>query len=95
MRGHIIVEDRFLHLGIDHHLFVTASDGAEHEYRFEVRRIAPGADHPETIYEKTENLAAWLERAPTTSAGELLCEEITLIKAKIMDEEDEIHAHDP
>ena len=50
MRGHIIAEDRFLHQGIDHHLFVTQADGAEHEYRFEVRRVAPGADRAETVY---------------------------------------------
>lgn len=94
MRGHIIAEDRFLHQGIDHHLFVTQADGAENEYRFEVRRIAPGGDHPETVYEKTEDFSKWLEQDPDAAIGELLCEEMTLIKKKVFAEE-EIHAHDP
>ena len=94
MRGHIIAEDRFLHQGVDHHLFVTQADGAEHEYRFEVRRIAPGGDHPETIYEKTEDLSPWMEKDPNSDIGELLCEEMSLIKKEVFAEE-EIHAHDP
>ncbi len=92
MRGHIIAEDKFMHQGIDHHLFVTQADGAENEYRFEVRRIAPGADHPETIYEKTEDFSKWL--AKKNDIGELLCDELTLIKKEVFAEED-LHAHDP
>jgi hypothetical protein len=94
MRGHIIAEDKFMHQGIDHHLFITQADGAENEYRFEVRRIAPGGDHPETIYEKTEDLTRWVERDPKTDIGELLCDEITIIKKEIFVEED-LHANDP
>lgn len=92
MRGHIIAEDKFMHQGIDHHLFVTQSDGAEHEYRFEVRRIAPGADQAETIYEKTEDLSKWV--AKDNDIGELLCDELTLIKKEVFAEED-LHANDP
>ena len=91
MRGHIITEERFLHQNIDHHLFVTASDGAEHEYRFEVRRIAPGADHPETIYEKIEDLSAHAEQSPIE---QLIGNELLAIKNSVISEED-IHANDP
>lgn len=94
MRGHIIVEDRFLHQGIDHHLFVTASDGAEHEYRFEVRCIPPGKDEPESVFEKTEDLSAQLARCPNTTIDQLINAEVSAIKHTINIEE-EIHAHDP
>jgi hypothetical protein len=94
MRGHIIAEDRFLHQGVDHHLFVTQADGAEYEYRFEVRSIVPGNAHPETAYEKTVDLSVWLKKDPATNIGELLCDEITIIKKEVFAEE-EIHAHDP
>ena len=60
MRGHIIAEDRFLHQGIDHHMFVTGIDNTENEYRFEVRRILPGGDQPETEFEKTLDFSARL-----------------------------------
>jgi len=92
MRGHIITEDRFMHQGIDHRLFVTQADGAEHDYRFEVRRTAPGKDHPETIYEKTEDLTAALAKG--MDIGELLCSELSIIKNKVFNEED-LHTHDP
>lgn len=94
MRGHIIAEDRFMHQGIDHHLFVTQADGAEHEYRFEVRRVAPGADHAETVYERTEDLSSRLAGEPETAVGEALCAQLGLIKKEVFDEED-LHAHDP
>lgn len=94
MRGHIIAEDRFMHQGINHHLFVTQADGTENEYRFEVRRIAPGGDHAETIYEKTEDLSSWLKRDPAADIGKLLCDELTVIKEKVFAEED-LHANDP
>ncbi len=94
MRGHIVAEERFLHQGMEHHLFVSQGDGAEHEYRFEVRRIAPGSDHPETIYEKTEEFTTVLAKDPNTNIGELLCAELTLIKKKVFAEED-LHANDP
>ena len=94
MRGHIIAEDRFMHQGIDHHLFVTQADGADHEYRFEVRRVAPGADHAETIYEKTEDLSNRLSGEPETAVGEALCAELGLIKKEVFEVED-LHAHDP
>ncbi len=92
MRGHIIAEDKFMHQNIDHHLFVTQADGAENEYRFEVRRVAPGADHAETIYEKIEDFSKWVARK--NDIGELICDEITLIKNRIFAEED-LHANDP
>lgn len=94
MRGHIIAEDKFMHQGIDHHLFVTQADGAQNEYRFEVRRIAPGADHAETIYEKTEDLTPWMEQDPNAEIGQLLCNELGVIKKEVFAEED-LHAHDP
>jgi len=94
MRGHIIAEDQFLHQGIDHHLFVTQADGAEHEYRFEVRRTAPGGDHPETVYEKTEDLSRLLAQCPNTTIDQLINAELSAIKKTVNTEED-LHAHDP
>ncbi len=94
MRGHIIAETQFLHQGIDHHLFVTAIENAEHEYRFEVRRIAPGADHPETVFEKVVDLSAELAQCPNTTIDQLINAELSSIKHEVNIEED-IHAHDP
>ena len=94
MRGHIIVEDRFLYQGIDHHLFITVSDGAEHEYRFEVRRTLPGGDHSETVFEKTEDLSAQLAHCPNTTIDQLIDAERVAIRNAVTAEED-IHAHDP
>jgi hypothetical protein len=94
MRGHIIVEDRFFHQGIDHHVFVTGIEGVENEYRFEVRRVPPGSDQPETEFEKTINFSARLAQAPDTTIEQLITVELNAIKKAVNDEED-IHAHDP
>lgn len=94
MRGHIIAEERFLHQGIDHHLFVTSADGAEHEYRFEVRRIPPGGDHAESIFEKTEDLSTPLTQCPNTTIDQLINAELTAVKKAVIAEED-LHANDP
>jgi len=94
MRGHIIAEDRFLHQGIDHHLFVTGIDDAEHEYRFEVRRILPGTDQPETVFEKTEDLSIPLAQNTGASVDQLIDAELRAIKKSVTDEEI-IYANDP
>jgi hypothetical protein len=94
MRGHIIAEDQFLHQGIDHHLFVTASGGIEYEYRFEVRRTAPGCDQQETIFEKTENLSGLLSQCPNTTIDQLITAELQAIKMAVTSEEG-LHANDP
>jgi len=94
MRGHIIAEMQFLHQGIDHHAFVTAIENTEYEYRFEVRRIAPGGDRPETIYEKVIDLSHELSQCPNTTIDQLINAELSSIKQKVNAEED-IHAHDP
>ncbi len=94
MRGHIIAEKQFLHQGIDHHVFVTAIDNAEKEYRFEVRCIAPGGEHPETIYEKVINLSSALAQQPNSTIDQLIEAELTAIRHEVYAEED-IHAHDP
>jgi hypothetical protein len=94
MRGHIIAEDKFLHQGLEHHTFVTGIEHADHEYRFEVRRIPPGGDQPETIYEKTEDFSARLKTGSDAEIGELLCNELTVIKKEVFAEED-LHANDP
>jgi hypothetical protein len=94
MRGHIVEEDRFLHQGIDHHLFVTAADGTEREYRFEVRRIAPGGADTETIYEKIVDFSPQLTQTPSISIEQLIQAELQTIKEAVNAEED-IHAHDP
>lgn len=94
MRGHIIAEDRFLHQGIDHHLFVTTSDGAMHEFRFEIRRIQPGGTQPETIFEKTEDLSGQLAQCPNTTIDQLITAEMAAVKRAVFDDEDR-HVHDP
>ncbi|WP_372806299.1 hypothetical protein [Pontiella sp.] len=94
MRGHIIAEDQFLYQGIDHHLFVTASDRAEHEYRFEVRRNAPGDGQPETIFEKTEDLSELLSQCPNTTIDQLITAELQAIKVAVTTEEAD-RANDP
>ena len=94
MRGHIIAEEQFLHQGIDHHVFVTAIENAENEYRFEVRRISPGADHAETVYEKVIALSSALAKNSGASIDQLIREQLDLIKRAVSAEED-VHAHDP
>ena len=94
MRGHIIHEERFLHQGIDHHLFVTQADGAEHEYRFEVRQLVPGSDQHKTVFEKTEDFAPTLRKGALT-AEQLIESKLAAIKQTVTAEEDDLHAHDP
>lgn len=94
MRGHIIAEIQFLHQGVDHHAFVTVIENAENEYRFEVRRTAPGNDHPETVYEKVVDLSMKLAQCPNTTIDQLITAELASIKYEVNAEE-EIHAHDP
>jgi hypothetical protein len=94
MRGHIIAEEQFLHQGIDHRIFVTAIENTENEYRFEVRRIAPGGDRPETIYEKVVDLSSELTRCPDTTIDQLINAELDAVKYEVSTEED-IRAHDP
>ncbi len=94
MIGHIVAEDRFLHQGIDHHLFVVRSEQNESEFRFEVRRTTPGGDHPESIYEKTVDLSGQLGKCPNTTMDQLVTAELDAIKRKVSSEED-IHVHDP
>ena len=94
MRGHIIAEERFLHQGVDHHLFVTGIDDAENEYRFEVRRIPPGSDQPETVFEKTIDFSAPSDQRPAEPIDKLIHIELEAIK-KTVNEEEDIHTHDP
>ena len=94
MRGHIIVEDRFLHQGTEHHLFVSQIEGVEYEYRFEVRCLLPGTDQHETVFEKTEDLSRQLAQCPNTTIDQLIMAEVRAIRNTVNREED-IHAHDP
>ena len=94
MIGHIVAEERFLHQGIDHHLFVVQSEQIETEYRFEARRVAPGEDHAVTIYEKTVDFAARPDAASASSIEDLVQKEISTVRRIICSEED-LHAHDP
>ena len=94
MRGHIIAEEQFLHQGADHRVFVTAIENAENEYRFEVRRVTPGADHAESVYEKVVDLSPLLAQCPNTTIDQLIGAELDSIKHEVSAEED-IHAHDP
>lgn len=94
MRGHIIAEKQFLHQGIEHHVFVTALENAENEYRFEVQRTPLGDDHPETIYERIVDFSYELSQNSDTTNDELMDITIAIIKNEVFVEED-IHAHDP
>jgi len=94
MRGHIIAEDRFLHLGIDHHLFVTGIDNVENEFRFEVTRIPPGGDAPETVFEKLVNFSAKLAQRPNSTIDQLVTAELAAVRSAVFVDED-LHVHDP
>ena len=94
MRGHIIAEEQFLHQGTDHQVFVTAIENAENEYRFEVRRLAPGTDHAETVYEKVVDLSSTIAQCPNTTIDQLISTELSAVRHEVSAEED-IHAHDP
>jgi|GEM_PF-6713819 len=94
MRGHIIAEDRFLHQGIDHHLFVTGIESIENEYRFEVRCIRPGGAEPETVFENCINYTEALGQAAGRSVDELIQAELATIRSAVFADED-LHVHDP
>ncbi len=94
MRGHIVTEDRFLHQGIDHHLFVTRSEENENEFRFDVRCMQPGAEKHETIYERTVDFSDMLEQCPGTAIDHLIDAELTAIRLEVFAAEAP-HANDP
>ena len=94
MRGHIIAEDRFLHLGTDHHLFVTRIENEENKFRFEVTRIPPGGDVPETVFEKLVNFSAELSQRPNTTLDQLVTAELAAVRNAVFGDED-LHVHDP
>ncbi|MCF7863268.1 MAG: hypothetical protein K9L89_00580 [Kiritimatiellales bacterium] len=94
MRGHIIAEDRFLHQGIDHHLFVTGIENEENEFRFEVVRIPPGGAASETIFEKLVNFSEDLAHCPNTTLDQLVTAELSNVRHAVFGDED-LHRHDP
>jgi len=94
MRGHIIIEDRFLHMGTDHRLFVTGIENEENEFRFEVTRIPPGGDAPETVFEKLVNFSAKLAQCPDTTLDQLVNAELIAVRSAVFGDED-LHVHDP
>mgnify|MGYP006311789009 CR=1 FL=1 len=94
MRGHIIAEYDFLHQGMEHHLYVTGAEGAENEFRFEVRRIPHGGIEPETEYERVVDFTKLLAQCPNTTLDQLIQAEVNSIRHEVFAEE-QIHAHDP
>lgn len=94
MIGYIVAEERFLHQGIDHHLYVTRSDENGNEFRFEVRYIPPGTDEYETLYERMVDFTDQLEQCPNTNIDQLINAELAAIRLEVLADE-EIHAHDP
>jgi hypothetical protein len=94
MRGHIVAEDRFLHQGIDHHLFVTGIEAVENEYRFEVTRVPPGGAVAETVFEKLIDFSAPLAQDSGTSIDQLIATELIAIKS-IVNADEDLHVHDP
>jgi hypothetical protein len=94
VRGHIIAEDRFLHLGTDHHLFVTEIENEENEFRFKVTRIPPGGAALETVFEKLVNFSPELAQRPDTTIDQLITSELAVIRNAVFADED-LHVHDP
>lgn len=94
MIGHIVAEDRFLHQGVDHHLFVTRSETNENEFRFEVRCIPPGRSEQETIYERVVDFTEMLAQCPNTTVDQLIDAELTAVRLEVFADEAP-HAHDP
>ncbi len=94
MRGHIVAENRFLHQGIDHHLFVTSIEATANEYRFEVTRVPPGGAMTETVFEKLIDFSNQLGQSPETSIGQLIDAELIAIK-DIVNADEDLHVHDP
>ncbi len=94
MRGHIIAEDRFLHQGIDHHLFVIGIENGENEFRFEVTCIPPGGDTPETVFERIVDFSTQLTQYPDTTIDQLISAELTAVRNSVFACED-LLSHDP
>ncbi len=94
MIGHIVVEDRFLHQGIDHHLFVTQSEENEYEFRFEVRCIPQGKAEYESVYERVVDLTDMLAQCPNTTVNQLIEAELSSVRLEVFADEAP-HAHDP
>lgn len=95
MRGHIIIEELFIHQGTEHQLLVSVSDGVDNEYRFEVRRNVQGTDLQDIIFDKTENLSALFSQCPNTTMDQLITAEQQKVKNAVINEEDELLAHAP
>ncbi len=94
MRGHIVAEERFLHQGIDHHLFVTDIETVKNEYRFEVIRVPPGGAAAEAVFEKFVDFSKPLSLKPNAIIEQLIALEIAAIKAAVNTDED-LHVHHP
>lgn len=94
MRGYLTAEDRFLHMGMDHHLFVTKIETVENEFRFEVTRVKPGGNAPETVFEKMVNFSAALVHRPDTPLDQLIARELDAVRETVLGDET-LHAHDP
>lgn len=94
MRGQIVTEDRFLHQGIDHHLFVSRSEENENEFRFDVRCLPAGTDRHETIYERTVDYSDMLHQCSDNTIDQLIEAELAAIKLKVFADEAR-HANDP
>lgn len=94
MIGHIVAEDKFLHQGIDHHLFVTRSEVNENEFRFEVRCVQPGKAEHESIYERIFDFTETLTQCPGTMIDQLVDAEMTAVRLEVFAAEAP-HAHDP
>ena len=94
MIGHLIAEEEFLHLGAIHHLYVSAIDGAECEFRYEVRCTTPGEAAPQTLFEKTVDFSDILPLCPKATLDQLVKAQARAIRRAVCVEED-LHAHDP
>ncbi|MBN2163575.1 MAG: hypothetical protein JXR25_16475 [Pontiellaceae bacterium] len=94
MIGKLIKEERFLHQGIDHHLFAAQSEQNPHEVRFEVRCIPPGADTFETVYERIVDFSDLVTECPDTPLSRFIEAELAAVRLEIFAEEAP-HAHDP
>ena len=94
MIGQIVEEERFLHQGIDHHLFVVRSEENESEYRFEVQCVPPGDDERHTIYERIVDFSEQLDQSAGATIDQLIGAELAAIRLEVFADEAP-HANDP
>jgi len=94
MNGILIAQQEFLHQGMRHQVSAYAMENMEAEICFEVTRTVPGADKPETVFEKCVNMTTDLAQCPNTTLDQLVDAELTAVRNAVCADED-LDVHDP